>query len=161
MVRLCLCYDCLHLVMLVFNYMIRLYNQDVSVGAAPAIAESTTDWRGSAAESAIEWRGSAIEWRGSTAVGSAHSWRERTSWNIVRNYLSSTIAKVADDVADKRNECWWGQWWSRTLGYPTRRVRVHGRFFTRGWHPYPTRIETGIFSHPWVTRRVPDSLLPL
>jgi hypothetical protein len=23
------------------------------------------------------------------------------------------------------------------------RVRVRARFFTRGWHPYPTRIETG------------------
>jgi hypothetical protein len=29
--------------MLVFDYMIRLYNQDVSVGAAPAVAELAKD----------------------------------------------------------------------------------------------------------------------
>jgi hypothetical protein len=45
--------------MLVFDYMIRLYNQDVSIGAALAedelVTELATDYRGSvAAESAIE-----------------------------------------------------------------------------------------------------------
>jgi hypothetical protein len=29
------------------------------------------------------------------------------------------------------------------IRYPIRRVRVHGRFFTCRWHPYPTQIETG------------------
>jgi hypothetical protein len=29
--------------MLVFDYMIRLYNQDISVGAVPAAAESVTE----------------------------------------------------------------------------------------------------------------------
>jgi hypothetical protein len=29
--------------MLVFDYMIRLYNKDVSVRVAPAVAESATD----------------------------------------------------------------------------------------------------------------------
>jgi hypothetical protein len=27
------------------------------------------------------------------------------------------IAKVIDDIADRRNECWWGQWWRDTLGH--------------------------------------------
>jgi hypothetical protein len=44
------------------------------------------------------------------------------------------------------------QGWQFGYGYPTRWVRVRGWFFTRGWHPYPTRIETGTFSHPWVYR---------
>jgi hypothetical protein len=41
--------------MLVFDYMIRLYNQDVSVRAAIAAAESAIDCRGSVvADSATE-----------------------------------------------------------------------------------------------------------
>jgi hypothetical protein len=36
--------------MLVFNYMISLYNQDVSVRAAPTVVESATDYRGSVAD---------------------------------------------------------------------------------------------------------------
>jgi hypothetical protein len=52
----------------IFDYMIRLYNQDVSVRAAPAV-----EWRGSVedsvrAGSAVEWRGSAED---SARVGSA------------------------------------------------------------------------------------------
>jgi hypothetical protein len=39
--------------MLVFDYMIRLYNQDVLVRAAPVVAESAPDWRGSAVDSAV------------------------------------------------------------------------------------------------------------
>jgi hypothetical protein len=74
--------------MIVFHYMIRLYNQDVSVGAV--------------AESAIKSR---TNYRGSTAE-SAHSRRGRTNWNTVINYLLSTIAKVTDVVADRCNECW-------------------------------------------------------
>jgi hypothetical protein len=46
-------------------------------------------------------------------------------------------------------------------GYPTRRVRVCGRFFIRGWHPYPTRTEMGMGRVFFSTRRVPDTLLPL
>jgi hypothetical protein len=109
--------------MLVFDYVIRLYNQDVSAEAAPAAAalaiESTKDWRGLAVESATEWRGSA-------AAGSSYSWRGRTSWNTVRNYLSSMTANVTDDVADGRNECWWGQWWSRTLAHDNEYKIVQG-----------------------------------
>jgi hypothetical protein len=52
-------YDCIHLWMIVFNYMIRLYNQDVLVRATPPPTESATDWTGPAAESATKWRASA------------------------------------------------------------------------------------------------------
>jgi hypothetical protein len=45
--------------MLVFNYIIRLYNQDVSVGAAPATAESVAQSAPAAASLA--------------GVGSAHT----------------------------------------------------------------------------------------
>jgi hypothetical protein len=49
--------------MFVFDYMIRLYNQDVSVRVAPVAAESATDRRGSAAKLAVA----------DSAAGSAHS----------------------------------------------------------------------------------------
>jgi hypothetical protein len=39
--------------MLIFDYMIRLYIQDVSVEAAPAAAELAIDSRGSVADSAV------------------------------------------------------------------------------------------------------------
>jgi hypothetical protein len=39
--------------MLIFDYTIRLYNQDVSVEAAPATAELAIDSRGSIADSAV------------------------------------------------------------------------------------------------------------
>jgi hypothetical protein len=46
---------------------------------------------------------------------------------------------------------------SKSIGYPTRRVRV--RICTRGSYPYPTRVKTGsgmdIFRHPRVTRGYP------
>jgi hypothetical protein len=43
----------------------------------------------------------------------------------------------------------------------TRRVRVRGRFFTRGWHSYPTQIKTGTGQVFFLIRWVPDTLLPL
>jgi hypothetical protein len=49
--------------MLVFDYMFRLYNQDVLVITAPPVVESAT-------ESATDCRGSAVVH--SAAVGSAH-----------------------------------------------------------------------------------------
>jgi hypothetical protein len=77
--------------MLVFDYMIRLYNQDVSIGAAAPPAESAIDWRGLAeAESATKWRGSTAD---SAAAGSTHSWRGRIDWITVRNYLSLKTTK--------------------------------------------------------------------
>jgi hypothetical protein len=112
--------------MLVFDYMIRLYNQDDSVRAALAPAELAVDWRGSvvdstAAESATEWSSSTVDL---TAVGWAHSWRGRTSWITVGNYLSSTKVKVADAVAERHNECWWGQ---MTKVYPSLDTKVNMR----------------------------------
>jgi hypothetical protein len=109
--------------MLVFDYMIRLYNQKNSVGAAPGAAELATDWRGSAAELATEWGGSA-------AAGSANSWRGRIDWITVRNYLLLTKAKVAGDVADRRIECWWGQWWRHTLGHDSEYEIVQGLWYS-------------------------------
>jgi hypothetical protein len=131
--------------------MIRLYNQDVSVRAAPtaakSVTESATDWRGStsdsvATESVTDWIGSAVEsateWKGSVtdsvAAGSAHSWRGRTDWNTVKNYLSSMIANVVDDVANRLNECWCGQWWRRTLEHDSEYEIVQGL-----WSNYPVK----------------------
>jgi hypothetical protein len=76
-----------------------------------------------AAESATEWRGSVADL---AAAGLAHSWRGRTGCNTVRNYLSSTTAMVANDVANGRNECRWGQWRRCTLGHDSEYEIVQG-----------------------------------
>jgi hypothetical protein len=126
-----------------FYVMLRIqtwtHKQNVLVRATPEPVGSTVEWRGStidstasrsvaalaAAESATKWRGSVVD---SVGAGLAHSWRGRTSWITIRNYLSPTKDKVADDVADRRNVCWWGQWWRLTLGHEvnTRLSRVCG-----------------------------------
>jgi hypothetical protein len=104
--------------MLVFDYMIRLYNQVVSAEVAPVV-----EWRGPAEDIARVGStavvdsigaGSAVD---SARARSAHSWKGRTGRIVVRNCLSSMKDKVADVVGDKRNECWWGQWWMLTLGH--------------------------------------------
>jgi hypothetical protein len=65
--------------------------QDVSIRAAPAPAGSIAVWRGSATGSTTAWRGSAV----GLVVA---SWRGSTSWVTVRNYLSSSKGKDANDV---------------------------------------------------------------
>jgi hypothetical protein len=119
MIRLCLCYDCLRLWMLVFDYMIRLYNQDISVRASPAV-----EWRGSAEDSArVGSVGGDSVGAGSAGGDSAGA---RTGWITVRNCLSSTKDKVANIVTDKQNECWWGQWWRLTLEHESEYEIVQG-----------------------------------
>jgi hypothetical protein len=102
-----------------------IHKKNVSVRVASELVVSTIEWRGSAVAgpaivgSAID---SAASWRGSIA----HSWRGSTIWVIVRNYLSSMKAKVANEVANRRNECWSGKWWKCTLGPGSQYEIVHG-----------------------------------
>jgi hypothetical protein len=109
------------------------HKQNVSVKVAPEPTGSAEEWRGStaagsaaastAAESAIEWRASAVD---SVGAGSAHLWRGRIGWITVRNCLSSMKEKVVDDMADKHNECWWSQWRRLTHGHNSEYEIVQG-----------------------------------
>jgi hypothetical protein len=116
--------------MLVFDYMIRSYNQDVSIGASPA-----AEWRGSVGVGSVGGDTAGV---GSTGVGSVgghtvgvgsagrDSTGVGTGWITVRNYLSSMNDKVTDVVVDRRNECWWGQWRRLTLGHESEYKIVKG-----------------------------------
>jgi hypothetical protein len=112
----------------------RTHKQNFLVRAALEPIGSASEWRGSttdstsagsavAAESTTEWRGSITD---SAGAGSAHSWKGRTGWITVRNCLSSMKNKVADGMADKHNECWWGQWQRLTPGHASEYEIVQG-----------------------------------
>jgi hypothetical protein len=84
----------------------------------------------------------------SVEAGSTHSWRERTWWIIVRNRLSSTKDKVADVVVDRRNECWWGQWWRLTLGHDSQYEIVQGL-----WSSCPVKGVSNPTRIRWVDKK--------
>jgi hypothetical protein len=85
MIRLCLCYDCLHLWMLVFDYMIRLHDY-------------------------VIW----------------FCYMIHLFYMISYKMSQSMKDKVADIMADRLNECWWGQWRRLTLGHESEYEIVQG-----------------------------------
>jgi hypothetical protein len=86
-------------------------------------------------------------------AGSAHSWRARTSRITVRNCLLSTKDKVTDDVVDRHNECWWGQWWRLIHGHDSEYEIVNGL-----WSSCPTKGVANPTGIRWVNRKWKDEL---
>jgi hypothetical protein len=114
--------------MLVFDYLIRLYSQDVSVGVAPAV-----EWRGSAEDSA--WLGSG----GGESVGAGSAGAD---------WARSMNDKVADVMADRCNGCWWGQWRSLTLGHESEYEIIRGL-----WSSFPAKDVANPAGIRWVDRK--------